>query len=192
MSARPRCRCEHALGRNCPVHARRKKMLMIFVGALLFTESASGNVPLARHVHRPNPSLVGHTEDEVQHDVRRSATEPGTTAITLARTRRCRLESPETHPLKASDQQSASPPPANGSSAGWPADARDPRPRVDGRCGRSFECHWRGRDQRRTIRCRQPRRLPMIPTVTCLGLRVDCEQVGVEAALVGSHLLGLA
>jgi hypothetical protein len=32
------------LERNCPVHTRRKKRLMIFVGVTPFTESESGNV----------------------------------------------------------------------------------------------------------------------------------------------------
>ena len=44
MSARARWIWEHGLERNCPVHTRRKKMLMIFVGVSPFRESGSGNV----------------------------------------------------------------------------------------------------------------------------------------------------
>ena len=44
MSDRARYTWAHGLERNCPVHTRRKKTLMIFVGVSPFRESGSGNV----------------------------------------------------------------------------------------------------------------------------------------------------
>jgi hypothetical protein len=68
----------------------------------------------------------------------------------------------------------------------------NPRPRVDGRCGRSFECHWSGEGSAVNHSMPAASSPPDDPERHSLGPRVDCEQVDVEAALVGSHLHGLA